>query len=251
MLHRPGRSAAAPELIARGRDALLAVRATRTRPARDEKRLAAWNGLALRALAHAALVLGDDRYAEATADLVTFVRRDLLREGAPVRVWRTSRDGRSHTPGFAEDHLALADGFLAAHAALGRADDLALALDLARAAIEMFWDDAAGTFVDVGEEHGRTIATPRGLVDNALPSANSIGADVLLRLALLTGDDRLAERARSILRAGTRDGILRWRSSIAPVRWSPWPGRDAARRTAASRRSCGSSWARRRAPPPP
>ena len=201
VLHRPGPSDAAPELVARARGALLAARAARTRPARDEKQLAAWNGLALRALAHATLVLGEARYAEATADAAQFVRRHLVREGTTSRVWRTTRDGRAHTPGFAEDHLALADGLLDAHAALGTADDLELAHDLVRTALDSFWDAGAGTFVDVTDEHGRTIATPRGLVDNAVPSANSIGADVLLRLALLTGDDGLAERARSILRA--------------------------------------------------
>src|SRR6188508_2842079 len=201
VLHRPGPSEAEPEVVARARTALLAARAGRARPARDEKQLAAWNGLALRALAHGALILGDARYAEATADLVAFIRGHLMRDGTPVRVWRTTRDGMAHTPGFAEDHLALADGLLAAHAALGVAEDLELALALAQTAIASFWDDAAGTFVDVAEEHGRGIATPRGLADNAVPSANSLGADVLLRLALLTGDDGLADRARSILRA--------------------------------------------------
>jgi len=187
--------------VARARAALLAARARRTRPARDEKQLAAWNGLALRALAHGALILGDARYAEATAGLVAFIRGHLIRDGAPVRVWRTTRDGRAHTPGFAEDHLALADGLLEAHATLGATEDLELALALGQTAIASFWDDVAGTFVDVAEEHGRGIATPRGLADNAVPSANSVGADVLLRLALLTGDDGLADRARSILRA--------------------------------------------------
>jgi uncharacterized protein YyaL (SSP411 family) len=201
VLHRPGPSGAPPDLVERARLALLTARATRTRPARDDKQLAAWNGLAMRAFAHAALVLGDDRYAGATGDLVAFVRRHLVRQGTPIRVWRTSRDGRSHTPGFAEDHLGLADGLLTAHAALGRAEDLELALALARTAVASFWDEVAGTFIDIADEHGRTIATPRGLADNAVPSANSIGADVLLRLALLTGDDKLAGRARSILRA--------------------------------------------------
>jgi len=84
---------------------------------------------------------------------------------------------------------------------LGATEDLELALALGQTAIASFWDDVAGTFVDVAEEHGRGIATPRGLADNAVPSANSVGADVLLRLALLTGDDGLADRARSILRA--------------------------------------------------
>ncbi len=55
--------------------------------------------------------------------------------------------------------------------------------------------------MDTSSEHERTVAQPRGLVDNATPSANSLGADVLQRLALLTGDETLADRAGSILRA--------------------------------------------------
>ncbi len=64
-------------------------------------------------------MLGHERHAEATRRLVGFVRAHLLRDGD--RVWRTARDGRAHTPGFAEDYANLADGLLAAHAALGDA----------------------------------------------------------------------------------------------------------------------------------
>jgi uncharacterized protein len=76
-----------------------------------------------------------------------------------------------------------------------------LARRLAEAAIREFWDADAGTFVDTSEEHDRAIARPRNLVDNASPSANAIGADVLQRLALLTGEEDLERRARSIVRA--------------------------------------------------
>jgi uncharacterized protein YyaL (SSP411 family) len=199
VLHRPGPSGLDPSSVARGRAALLAARSERVRPARDDKQLASWNGMALRALGHAALVLGEERYAEATATLVAFVEQHLLRDGD--RIWRTARAGQAHTPGFAEDYLAMADGLLVAHAALGTAGPLALARRLVATAVREFWDEEAGTFVDTSDEHDRTVARPRGLVDNATPSANSLGADVLLRLALLTGDEDLDRRARSILRA--------------------------------------------------
>jgi uncharacterized protein YyaL (SSP411 family) len=200
VLHRPPGAAAAPDqLVARGREALLATRSRRVRPARDDKQLASWNGLALRAVAHAALVLGDDRYLDATRELVRFISTNLLREGD--RLWRTSREGRAHTPGFAEDHVAVADGLLGAHAALGDAEPLLLARRLAFTAIREFWDDGAGTLLDTSAEHDVPVARPRGLVDNATPSANSIAADVFGRLALVTGEDELASRARSILRA--------------------------------------------------
>jgi uncharacterized protein len=187
------------DVVERGRLALLAARAERTRPQRDEKQIASWNGLALRAVAHGALLLGDEAYRTATRTLVAFVEGHVVRGGD--RLWRTVRDGRGGTPGFAEDYLAVADGLLDAHAALGDAEPLVLARGLVQSATRDFWDDEAGTFVDTSDEHDRTVARPRGLVDNATPSANAIGADVLQRLALITGEEDLARRASSILRA--------------------------------------------------
>jgi uncharacterized protein YyaL (SSP411 family) len=199
VLHVSGTVDVPAEVVERGRAALDETRSRRFRPARDDKQLASWNGLALRALAHATLVLGDARYDEATRVLVQFVEAHLVREGD--RLWRTARDGRGHTPAFCEDYVALADGLLCAHAALGEAGPLHLARRLVETAVRDFWDEAGGTFVDTSAEHDRTVAQPRGLVDDAVPSANSLGADVLQRLALLTGDETLARRARSILRA--------------------------------------------------
>ncbi|MEO6294476.1 MAG: thioredoxin domain-containing protein [Candidatus Limnocylindria bacterium] len=199
ILSLPGGVEAPDALLQRARVALLGARAKRIRPATDDKQLAAWNGLALRAFAHAALVLRDARYADATRELVAFIGRRLLRDGD--RLWRTARGGRAHTPAFAEDYLAVADGLIGAHAALGEAEPLYLARRLVGTALRDFWDDEAGTFVDTSDEHDRTVARPRGLMDNAIPSANSIGADVLQRLALLSGDEDLDRRARSILRA--------------------------------------------------
>ncbi|CAN5266673.1 thioredoxin domain-containing protein [soil metagenome] len=199
ILHRPPGGGAPDALVERARQALLAARAQRVRPGLDDKQLAAWNGLALRALAHAAVVLAEPRYADAARTIVGFIETQLLRDGD--RLWRTARGGRAHTPGFAEDYLAMADGMLATHAALGSAEPLVLARRLVDTALRDFWDADGGTFLDTSDEHDRTVARPRGLVDNATPSANSIGADVLQRLALLTGDETYARRAQSILRA--------------------------------------------------
>jgi uncharacterized protein YyaL (SSP411 family) len=194
-------AAAAPaaEVMEAGRTAMLAARERRVRPARDGKQLAAWNGMALRAIATVALVLGQERHADATRRLVAFVRANLLRDDD--RVWRTARDGRAHTPGFAEDYANLADGLLSAHAALGEPEDLRLAVRLLDRLIADFWDEASGTLFDTADEHDRTVARPRSIVDNATPSANAVAADVLLRLALLTGEADYDRRARSILRA--------------------------------------------------
>ncbi|HEY8179749.1 MAG TPA: thioredoxin domain-containing protein [Candidatus Limnocylindria bacterium] len=192
-------AAPAAEVLEAGRAALLVARERRARPARDAKQLASWNGMALRAIASVALVLGLERHVEATRRLVDFVRTNLLRDGD--RVWRTARGGRAHTPGFAEDYANLADGLLAAHATLGQPEELQLAVLLMDRLVADFWDEGSGTLFDTADEHDRTVARPRSIVDNATPSANAVAADVLLRLALLTGEPDHDRRARSILRA--------------------------------------------------
>ncbi|HEX6655629.1 MAG TPA: thioredoxin domain-containing protein, partial [Candidatus Limnocylindria bacterium] len=192
-------SALSADVLDRARVALLAARDERVRPGRDDKQLASWNGMALRAIAAVALVLGEPAHEAATRELVHFIRQHLLRDDD--RVWRTSRGGRSHTPGFAEDYANLADGLMAAHAALGDWDDLLLARRLVDRLIADFWDDASGTLFDTADEHDRAVARPRSLQDNATPSANAVAADVMLRLALLTGEADYDRRARSILRA--------------------------------------------------
>jgi uncharacterized protein YyaL (SSP411 family) len=194
-------AAATPEadLIRRGRMALLSVREQRTRPGRDDKQLASWNGMALRALATAALVLGERQYDEAARAVLRFMKTSLLRD--EDRLWRTARSGRAHTPGFAEDYANVADGLLAAYAALGDVEDLQLAVRLVDRLLADFWDEASGTLFDTAAEHDRAAARPQSLLDNATPSANAVAADVLLRLALLTGEADYDRRARSILRA--------------------------------------------------
>jgi hypothetical protein len=70
-----------------------------------------------------------------------------------------------------------------------------------RRAVDEFWDEASGTFFDTGPQHDGTFARPRSLIDSATPSANAVAADVLLRLALLTGEPEADRRARRILSA--------------------------------------------------
>jgi uncharacterized protein YyaL (SSP411 family) len=186
-------------MLEAARVALLAAREKRVRPGQDGKQLAAWNGMALRVLAAAALVLGDDRFADGARRCAHFIRTRLLRAGG--RLWRTARDGVAHTPAFSEDYAHVADGLLAAYAALGDPADLELAAALMDRAVADFWDEASGTFFDTSDEHDRIVARPRSLIDGATPSANAVAADVLLRLALLAGDAGHDRRARSILRA--------------------------------------------------
>jgi uncharacterized protein YyaL (SSP411 family) len=196
---RLGGPPAEPSLVERARVALLARRAERVRPGRDDKTVAAWNGLALRALATGALVLGEPRYVDATRRLVAFLGTALVRD--EDRLWRSARDGTASVPGFAEDYAMVADGLLTAHAALGDAESLLLAERLMARLATDFWDEATGTLFDTGPEHEQPVTRPRSILDGATPGANSVAADVWLRLALLTGEAEHDRRARRILAA--------------------------------------------------
>ena len=187
------------DLLKAARAALLTAREERVRPGRDDKQLAAWNGMALRALGAGALVLGDEHFADGARRCAQFIRDRLVRDDG--RLWRTARDGAAHTPAFSEDYAHVADGLLAAYAALGDPADLQLAAALMDRAVADFWDEASGTLFDTSDEHDRIVARPRSLIDGATPSANAVAADVLLRLAVLTGQADHDRRARSILRA--------------------------------------------------
>ncbi len=197
--HAPPESEPPAALVAQAREALLARRARRVRPGRDDKQVAAWNGLALRAFSLAALVLPDERFVIATQRLRTFVREVVVHD--EDRLWRSVRAGVALVPGFAEDYAMVADGLLGAYAALGEADDLRLAEALMARLAADFWDEASGTLYDTGPEHEQGVVRPRSLVDGATPGANSVAADVWLRLALLAGEPDHDRRARRILGA--------------------------------------------------
>ncbi len=199
ILHVAAPAPPSGDVMERARAALLSSREQRVRPGRDDKQLAAWNGMALRALCAGALVLEQERFGVAARACVGFIRGQLLR--ADERLWRTARGGKAHTPAFAEDYANVADGMLLAYAALGDVACLELAISLMDRAVADFWDEQSGTLFDSSDEHDRLVARPRPLIDGATPSANSVATDVLLRLAMLTGEADYDRRARSILRA--------------------------------------------------
>jgi uncharacterized protein len=189
------------ELAARLADAravLFDARESRTRPATDDKVLAAWNGMVIGALAEAGRALGEPRYVEAAVRAAAFVLEHLRGDGG--RLLRSWRDGVAGGPGFAEDHASMAAGCLTLYETTF---DLAW-FDHARTLLEalrrLFLDEDAGGFFQTGSDAEPLIVRPKELDDNATPSGNSVAAEVLVRMAAMTGDHELSADAERALR---------------------------------------------------
>jgi hypothetical protein len=182
--------------IDRGRAALLAVRDGRVRPARDEKRIAGWNGLMLRGAAECARVFGEPRWRSLALRAADFLADSLVRDGRAFRVFAR---GEARIGGFLEDHAALGLGFLATYELTFDPRWLAQAFTLADACERHFWDDATGAFFDAASDAPPLVTRPRDTYDNAMPSGTSLAVELLQRVGALTGDASHAARARDVL----------------------------------------------------
>ncbi|HEY2888244.1 MAG TPA: thioredoxin domain-containing protein [Candidatus Limnocylindrales bacterium] len=178
---------------------LLAARDRRPQPNRDDKVLAGWNGLAIAALAEAAVALrvaGDheraERYRTAAAGAARTCVAGLV--DAQGRLWRSWKDGRATGSGVLEDYACLAEGLLALYEATFDERWFRVARSLADAILERFADPAGG-FFDTASDHEVLITRPKDLQDNAVPSGNAMAVTVLLRLAALTGEARYRDAA--------------------------------------------------------
>lgn len=195
------------------RERLLAARELRPRPARDDKVVAAWNGLAVAALAETGAYFDRPDLVEAAAtaaDLLVTVHTDDR-----GRLVRTSRDGRAGTgAGVLEDYADVAEGLLALCAVTGDSSWLELSGTLLDAVLRHFTADD-GTLYDTADDAEQLIRRPQDPTDNATPSGWTAAAAALLGYAAYTGSGRhreAAERALGIVGvlAGRAPRFIGW-----------------------------------------
>ena len=193
------------ERWARIRRQLFDARALRVPPGRDDKVVAAWNGLAIAALAEAGALLDEPEWVDAArgaGDLLLAVHLGGGPEGD--RLVRTSRDGRAGTTdAVLEDYADVSEGFLALYAVTGEDEWLAFAgicLDVVLA----HFGDGEGGFYDTADDGEQLVLRPRDPADNAAPSGWLAAAQALLTYSAYTGVmdyRRAAERALAVAAA--------------------------------------------------
>jgi uncharacterized protein YyaL (SSP411 family) len=193
--------------LARIKSALLAARAHRVRPARDDKVVAAWNGLAVSAFAECGLLLGRPDFIAAASDAAALLAAVHLADG---RLIRTSRDGAAgegpagertaagRTAGVLEDYACVAEGFLTLSGVTGQPRWLTLAGELLDTALAAFGDGSGG-FYDTAADGEPMIFRPADPADNATPSGAFAVAAALLRYSALTGSARHRDAAVAAL----------------------------------------------------
>jgi uncharacterized protein YyaL (SSP411 family) len=187
------------ELDDETRARLVAIRADRPQPLRDDKAIASWNGLMLAALAQGGRVEEGMRLAE-------FLLGPL--STAAGRLHRTWRGGLAKGTGYLEDYADVAYGLMELHVATGEPRWLLEAHRLATLAVELFGDPGSGGFFQAPADGEQLVARKKEVDDHPTPSGNAMLAYVLLRLARIWGDDELERLGTSVLRL-VRDASAR------------------------------------------
>ncbi|MFP9192029.1 thioredoxin domain-containing protein [Natronosalvus vescus] len=212
------------------RETLFEARKERPRPNRDEKVLAGWNGLMIAAFAEAAIVLGEDAYAETATEALGFVR-DRLWDDEAGRLSRRYKDasgsgltngdtngdgtdgevgidtesevgidteGEVGIDGYLEDYAFLARGALTCYEATGDVEHLAFALELARVIDAEFRDGDRETLYFTPESGESLVTRPQELDDSSTPSSTGVAVETLLALDHVS-DDPFGEIAAAVI----------------------------------------------------
>lgn len=197
---------------------LSAVRAQRPQPGRDDKVVAAWNGLAISALAQAGAYFEQPEWVSAAARAADLLLGLHMVDG---RLRRTSRDGQvGASAGVLEDYSCVAEGLLALYQATGEPGWLDAAVSLLDSALERFTDsDNVGSFFDTADDAETLVHRPSDPSDNASPSGASALASALLTASALVGHERAGIYRAAAEQAVTRAGLLAERAPRFAGHW--------------------------------
>ena len=182
-----------PKGIQQLREKVYAYRLHRTKLHRDDKVLAAWNGLMIAAMARAGSSLDEPRYLDAAARAVDFMKQRLTDESG--RLLARWREGQAAHPGKLDDYAFYAWGLLELFAATFQLTYLAEAQRLTECMLTHFFDEENGGFYPYASDGEQLITRTKETYDGAMPSGNSVAALVLSRLARLTGNGRIRTAA--------------------------------------------------------
>jgi uncharacterized protein YyaL (SSP411 family) len=213
ILHRTG-SPGTTAAVQKARDLLLERREHRTRPGRDEKVLASWNGMVLSALAEASVILRRPDFQEAAMANGEFLRKIMIRPDG--NLMHSYKDGKVSISGFLDDYASVIDGFLSLHQATLDIKWLESAIDLTQKMIQSFYDAETGILYDTANDQQDLFIRPRNDFDGAVPSGGASASLVLLKMAEVTSNASYQEIAARAITAVAN------KASQTPMGYSQW-----------------------------
>jgi uncharacterized protein YyaL (SSP411 family) len=211
------------------RERLLAARATRARPALDDKRLTSWNALMISVLADAGAALGEPRYLAAAVACAEFLLAQLRDDRG--RLLRTYNHGQAKLDAYLEDHAFLLEALIMLFEATCQERWLAHATALADEMIARFADPERGGFFSTASDGEQLLTRRKDLEDSPIPAGASSAALGLLRLGQLTGEPAYERHSLSVLRL-EHEIAVRYPSAfghlLAALHWHFAPARPIA-----------------------
>jgi uncharacterized protein len=185
-------------LVANAKQKLFTEREKRIKPFRDEKIIAAWNGLTLSGLAEAINVSNNRACVEAVKRTIEFIFAKMFRDGF---LMHTYKEGQAKLLGYLDDYAFVAIGLLDVYEAIFDRSVLDRSIELTNILVREFWDEKDGAFFYTGKSHEQLISRTKPVFDGSIPSGNAMATQLLLRLFHITGDDDYRKRAEKVLRS--------------------------------------------------
>ena len=164
---------------------LIHERNKRTKPNLDTKILTSWNGLMLGAFAEAGVVLNNNHYTEVANINAKYIINIYKNHGMLLR----DNNSKNASRGFLEDYAYFIDGLLKLHESNLNKEILNNALEITEDMKNLFWDNSTNSLYDTSIYHEKLIKRPKDLYDNAVPSPNSVSAQILMKLSIITNND--------------------------------------------------------------
>lgn len=189
------------------REKLFAVRKKRIHPLKDDKILTDWNGLMIAALAKGAQVLDEPAYIEAAKRAADFILRHMQQSDG--RLLHRFRDGQAAISAYGDDYAFMIWALIELYETTFEIFYLQKAIELNSAFIKHFWDDKKGGFYFTADDSENLFVRNKEIYDGAVPSGNSVAMMNLLRLARMTADPELENKAAYLMKAFSRGVRLR------------------------------------------
>ncbi len=175
---------------------LYEAREERIHPFKDDKVLTSWNGLMIAAMAMGGRILGKEKYSEAAVKATNFIFSGMIDSNG--RLLARYRGGEAGIKGYSDDYAFLIFGLVELYETLYDFRYLEMALQLNSEMLRLFWDTGKGGLYFYGSDAEQLLSRPKEAYDGAIPSANSIAAMNLLKLARICMDPGLEEKAFQI-----------------------------------------------------